>query len=66
MLERVPVAGGAREPLATVGFGGGMAAGFGGFYWAGPTGQLYRWKPSGEEEHVFLATTAGPGRQLLG
>lgn len=56
-LERVPVAGGAREALVPVSFGGGMSAGFGGFYWAGPTGQLYRWKPGGEEEHVFLATT---------
>jgi hypothetical protein len=57
MLERVPVAGGPREPLATITFGGLMSAGFGAFYWAGPTGQLYRWKPGGEEEHVFLATT---------
>jgi hypothetical protein len=57
MLERVPVAGGAREPLTAVSFGGLMSAGFGGFYWAGPTGQLYRWKPGGKEEHVFLATT---------
>lgn len=57
MLERVPVAGGAREPLTTVSFGGSMSAGFGGFYWAGPTGQLYRWKPGGKEEHVFVATT---------
>jgi hypothetical protein len=52
MLERVPVAGGTREPLAAVFFGGVMSAGFGAFYWVGPTGELSRWKPGGEEERL--------------
>jgi hypothetical protein len=57
MLERVALEGGSREPLTRVSFGGDMSAGFGAFYWAGPTGQLYRWKPGGQEEHVFVAMT---------
>lgn len=56
-LERVPVAGGAREALGEISFGGLMSAGFGAYYWRGPTGQLYRFKVGGQEEHVFVAST---------
>lgn len=52
-LERVPVQGGTREPLGRVSFGGSMYAGFGAFYWVGPTGKLSRYVPGGTEELVF-------------
>lgn len=55
-LERIPVAGGTREALGKITFGGGMSAGFGATYWSGPTGQLYRFKAGGQEENVFEAS----------
>jgi hypothetical protein len=56
-LERVPVAGGTRDALGEITFGGTMSAGFGASYWSGPTGQLYRFKQGAQEEHVFVASS---------
>jgi hypothetical protein len=53
MLERVPTAGGTREPLTQINYGGTMTAGFGALYWRGPTGRLSRYQMGGEEESVF-------------